>query len=166
MLEPCVDICWFILSWLIRWWGLFCRPGLESGILNPLDLSLVTVGQDTVFFPEDAPLYVWYTIFITFKGFPDGLMDDMASKYFQVVLCPTQLFQWKLICTFNQNCPTYYISNRLQFNSSLFFWKIFETVLHRQNFFQGVPRVQKMFKYIKTDIYLLWAIIEDKLVIV
>ena len=28
-------------------------------------------------------------------------MDDMALKIFQAVLCPTQLFEWKLICTFN-----------------------------------------------------------------
>ena len=50
------------------------------------------------------------------------------EKIFQAVLCPTQLFQWKLICTFNQHCLSYKISNRLQFNSSLFFWKRFETV--------------------------------------
>ena len=46
-------------------------------------------------------------------------MVDMASKkILQAVLCPTQLFQWKLICTFNQHClatkfPT-------DFNSTLF----------------------------------------------
>ena len=28
----------------------------------------------------------------------------MASKIFQAVLCPTKLFQWKLICTFSQYC--------------------------------------------------------------
>ena len=27
------------------------------------------------------------------KIFPDGLMDNMALKLFQVVLCPTELFQ-------------------------------------------------------------------------
>ena len=47
----------------------------------------------------------------------------MASKkIFQAVLCPTQLFQWKLICTFNQHCLSYKISNRLQFNSPVFFF--------------------------------------------
>ena len=56
-------------------------------------------------------------------------------KIFQDALCPTHIFQWKLICTFNQHC--YKISNslRLQFNSSLFFWKLFETVLYWHNFF-------------------------------
>ena len=75
------------------------------------------------------------------------------KKILQAVLCPTQLFQWKLICTFNQHCLSYKISNRLQFNSDLFFWKRFETVLHWHNFFQDVPHSQKTFKYIKTDTY-------------
>ena len=71
-------------------------------------------------------------------------MVGMASKkIFQAVLCPTQLFQWKLIYTFNQHCLSYKISHRLQFNSSLFFWKRFETVLHWHNFFQDVPHSQK-----------------------
>ena len=72
---------------------------------------------------------------------------------FQDVLCPTQLFQWKLICTFNQHCLRYKISNRLQFNSSLFFWKLFETVLHWHYFFYDVPLIQKTYKYINTDTY-------------
>ena len=80
----------------------------------------------------------------------------------QAVLCPTQLFQWKLICTINQHCISYKISNRLQFNSSLFFWNFFETVLHWHNFFQDVPHIQKTFRYI----YLLLAIIEGTLVII
>ena len=49
---------------------------------------------------------VWWTIW--------------CRKIFQAVLCPTQLFQWKLICTFNQHCLSYKISNRLQFNSFCF----------------------------------------------
>ena len=82
-------------------------------------------------------------------------MVDMAStKIFQAVLCPTQLFQWKLTCTFNQHCLSYKISNKLQLNSSLFFWKRFETVLHWHSFFQDVPHSQKTFKYIRTDIYI------------
>ena len=43
-------------------------------------------------------VYIVYSIIkmimVVFKVFPDGLMDDMASKkIFQTVLCPTQLFQ-------------------------------------------------------------------------
>ena len=62
------------------------------------------------------------------KGFAIGLMVDMASKkiIIQAVLCPTQLFKWKLICTFNLHCFSYKISNRLQFNSSLFPHKLFK----------------------------------------
>ena len=85
-------------------------------------------------------------------------MVDMASKkILQAVLCPLQLFQWKLICTLNQHCLSYKISNRLQFNSSLFFLKRFETVLHLHNFFQDVPHSQKTFKYIKTDTYIFYG---------
>ena len=88
-------------------------------------------------------------------------------KIFQAVLCPTQLFQSKPIRTFNQHCLSYKISNRLQFNSSLFFWKLFETVFALTRI-QDVPQIQKTFKYIKSDTYnyLLWAIIEGTLVIV
>ena len=57
------------------------------------------------------------------------------EKIFQAVLCPTQLFQWKLICTFNQPCLSYTISNRLQFNSSLFLNKLFKMLLHWHTFF-------------------------------
>ena len=57
----------------------------------------------------------------------------------------------------NQHCLSYKISNRLQFNSFLFFWKRFETVLHWHNFFQDVLHSQKMFKYIKTDTYILYG---------
>ena len=42
-------------------------------------------------------------------------------KIFQALLCPSQIFQWKLICTANLHCLSYKISNRLQFNSSLLF---------------------------------------------
>ena len=74
-------------------------------------------------------------------------MVDMASKkIFQAVLCPTQLFQWKLICTFNQHCLSYKI-----------FWKRFETELHWNNFFQDVPHSQKPFKYINTDTYIFYG---------
>ena len=65
-------------------------------------------------------------------------------KIFQDVLCPTQLF-WK---PFNQHCLSYKISNLLQFNSHLFFWKLFETVLHWHTCFQHVPHVENTFKYI------------------
>ena len=62
---------------------------------------------------------------------PIDLMVDMASKkIYQAVLCPTQLFQWKRICTFNQHCLSYKISNRLQFNPSLFPRKLFKMLLH------------------------------------
>ena len=77
------------------------------------------------------------------KVFPEGLMVDMASIFFQAEMCPTQLFQWKLIFTFNQNCFSYKVSNRLQLNSSLFFWKLFETVLHWHTFFQHLPHVER-----------------------
>ena len=95
---------------------------------------------------------------VTFKVFPDGLMDGFASKIFQAVLCPTQLFHWKLICAFNQHCLSYKISYILviQFNSS-FFWKLFETMLHWHNFFQDVLHIQKTFKYIKTDTYIFYG---------
>ena len=65
---------------------------------------------------------------------------------------------------FNQHCLCYKISKRLQFTSSLFFWKLFETVLHWHNFFQDVRHSQKTFKY--RYIYLLWSIFEGTLVIV
>ena len=42
-------------------------------------------------------------------------------KLFQAVLCPTQLFQWNLNCTFNQHCLSYKVSNILQCNSYLLF---------------------------------------------
>ena len=77
-----------------------------------------------------------------------GMMVDMASKkIFQAVLCPTQLFQWKLICTFN-HCLSYLISNRLQFNSSLFPHKLFKMLLHWHTFFQHVSHVENTFIYI------------------
>ena len=88
--------------------------------------------------------------------FPEGLMVDMASKIFQTVLCPRQLFQWKLICTFNHHCLSYTFSNR-QFNYSLFSWKLFETVLHWHRLFQDVQIIQKTFKYIKTDTYIFYG---------
>ena len=71
-------------------------------------------------------------------------------KIFQAVLCPTQLFQWKLICTFNQHCLSYKISNRLQCKSSLFPNKLFKMLLHWHTFFQHVPHVENTFKYINT----------------
>ena len=91
----------------------------------------------------------------------------MASKkIFQAVLCPIELFQWQLICTFNQHCLSYKISNRLQFNSSLFYWKRFETVLHWHKFF---PRCAAQSKDVQVHkeryIYLLWAIFAGTLVI-
>ena len=45
---------------------------------------------------------------------------------------------------------SYKISNRLQFISSLFFWKLFETVAFTELLYD-VQHIQKMFKYIKTD---------------
>ena len=48
------------------------------------------------------------------------------EKKIQAVLCLKQLFQWKLICTFNQHCFSYKISYILQFNSSLFPHKLFK----------------------------------------
>ena len=87
---------------------------------------------------------VWWTIKFDFE------------KYFKLYC--VLLFQWNLICTFNQHCLSYAISIRLQFNSSVFFWKLFETVLHRQNFFfQNVLHIQKTFKYIHTDTYILYG---------
>ena len=71
----------------------------------------------------------------TLKVFPEGLMVDMASKIFQAVLCSTQLFLWKLICTFNQHSLSSKISNRRQFNSSLFPHKMFTMLLHWHTFF-------------------------------
>ena len=67
------------------------------------------------------------------------------QKIFQSVLCPTQLFQWKLICTFNQQCLSYKISNRLQFNSSLFPHKMFKFFLHWHTFF-NMPHLENTFK--------------------
>ena len=63
---------------------------------------------------------VWWTI--------------LLRKIFQAVLFPTQFFQWKLICTFNQHCLSYKISNRLKFNSSLFPHKLLKMLLHWHNF--------------------------------
>ena len=59
-----------------------------------------------------------------------------------------------LFLNFNQHCLSYKISNRLQVNSSLFFWKLVETVLHWHNFFQDVSQFLKTFKCIKTDTYI------------
>ena len=75
------------------------------------------------------------------------------EKIFQAVLCPTQLFQWKLICTYNQHCLSYKISNRLQFNPSLFPHKLFNMLLHWHTFFQNVPHVENTFKYTNTYTY-------------
>ena len=49
---------------------------------------------------------VWWTIWI--------------REIFQAVLCPTKIFQWKLICSFKQHCLSYKISNKLRFNSIVF----------------------------------------------
>ena len=49
------------------------------------------------------------------------------------------------------------ISNRLQFNSSLFYWKLFKTVLHWHNFFQDVKHIQTKLKYIKTDTHIFYG---------
>ena len=95
---------------------------------------------------------VWWTLWL--------------RKIFQAVLCPTQLFQWKLICTFNQHCLSYKISNRLQFNSSLFPHKLFKMLLHWHTSFQHVPHVENTFKYINTkSICLLLVCIKGKLVL-
>ena len=59
-----------------------------------LHLKWQQVTQELRFFQT-----VWWTIWL--------------PKIFQAVLCPTQLFQWKLICTFNQHCLSYKISNIL-----------------------------------------------------
>ena len=75
------------------------------------------------------------------------------EKIFQTVLCPTQLFQWKLICTFNQHCRSYRISIRLQFNHSLFSHKLLKMLLHWHTFFQNVPHVENTFKYTNTYTY-------------
>ena len=78
-----------------------------------------------------------------------------------------QLFQGKLICTLNQHCLSYEISNRLQFNSSLFFWKRFENCVALTYLF---PRCAAQSKDVKVHkdryIYLLWAIFEGTLVLV
>ena len=51
----------------------------------------------------------------------DGQYD--FEKYFKLnCVLHSSFGSWKLICTFNQHCLNYKISNRLQFNSSLFFW--------------------------------------------
>ena len=94
-------------------------------------------------------------------------MVNMASKkIFRAVLCPTQLFRWKLICTFNQHCLSYKISNRLQFNSSLFPHKLFKMLLHWHTFFQHVPHVENAFKLHKyLCICLLLTCLKGKLVL-
>ena len=95
-------------------------------------------------------------------------MVDMASKkYIKLVLWSYTALPMKTDLHFDQHCLSYKISNILKFNSSLFFWKRFETVLHWHNFFQDVPHSQKTFKYIKTDTYIFYgAIFEGTLVIV
>ena len=80
-------------------------------------------------------------------------------KIFQAVLCPTQLFQWKLICTFNQHCLSYQISNRLQFNSSLFSNKLFKILLRWHTFFQHVPHIENTFIHTNTYAYVFcWSV--------
>ena len=102
---------------------------------HPLKLNFLSNCQSVrlLFWVTQAGTPVESTLF---KGFPRGSdWSIWLRKIFPAVLCPTNLFQWKLICTFNQHSLSYKISNRLQFNSSLFFWKLSETVLHSHNLF-------------------------------
>ena len=87
-------------------------------------------------------------------------------KIFQIVLCPTQLFQWKLICNFNQHCLSYKISSRLQFNSSFFLKTLRNCVALTQIFQRCAARSKDVLVHKDRYIYLLWAILEGKLVIV
>ena len=83
-----------------------------------------------------------YSFIVYLRFFQTVRWMIWLRKIFQSVLCPTRHFQWKLFCTFNQHCLSYKISNRLQFSSSLFFWKLFETVetvLHWHSFFPRCP---------------------------
>ena len=82
-------------------------------------------------------------------------MVDMASKkQFQAVLCPTQLFKWKLICTFNQHGFSYHISNRLQFNPSLFSHKLFKILLHWHTFFFNMCNTLKTRVYTQIPMHM------------
>ena len=100
--------------------------------------------------------YIGAIAVLYLKVFPDGLMDDMASKNISSCSVSYAALQMKTDF-FNQHCLSYKISNILQFNSSLFFWKLFETVLHWHNFFQDVLHIQNMFKYIKTDTFIFYG---------
>ena len=79
-------------------------------------------------------------------------------------MCPTQHFQWKLICTFNQHCLSYKVSNRLQFNSILCFSENSSKLCCIDINFSKMCRTFK--RCLSTYIYFLWAIIEGTLVIV
>ena len=86
------------------------------------------------------------------------MMVDMASKKHFMLYCvlhSSSNENWFALST-NTVLATIFFK-RLQFNSSLFYWKLFETLLHWHNFFQDVPHSQKMFKYIKTDTYIFYG---------
>ena len=64
-------------------------------------------------------------------------------RLFQPILCPTLIFPWELISTFNQHFMSlsYRNSNRLQFKSSLFFLKSLQTCVVLIHLFpRCVPR--------------------------
>ena len=75
-------------------------------------------------------------------------MVDMASKkYFKLYCVIQSSSNEKLICTFNQHCLSYQISNCLQFKSSMFSHKLFNMFLHWHTFFQHVSHVEITFIY-------------------
>ena len=79
------------------------------------------------------------------------------KKYFKLYCVLHSSFNENWFALSTNTVQSYKISNRLQFNSSLYFWKRFETVLHWHNFFQDVPHSQKTFRYITTDTYIVYG---------
>ena len=106
------------------------------------------------------------TYFAALRFFQTVWWTTWLRQIFQAVRCHSQLFQWKLICTSNQYCLSYKISNILQFNSSSLFWTLRNCVALSQLFPRCVLHSKDVEIYKDRYIYLLWAIIEGKLLIV
>ena len=88
------------------------RPMSLHGKMDVKNFLIFIVAENTgsvnILINMHAGLSTEYLFWLFQESFAIGMMVDMASKkIFQAVLCPTQLPQWKLICTFNQHCLSY-----------------------------------------------------------
>ena len=127
LLQTLVFVAFDIVK-LFKWIA-FCNCILEFLLF----ISLVKF-QIILFKTQQCVFFIACDIYKRSDG-----QYGLKKKPYQIVLCPTQLFQWKLVCTVTQHCLGYNVFNILQFISSLFFPKILRN-LH--NFFQDAPLVQ------------------------